>query len=179
MSYHPRPTVAVPTGMHQVIPNRNPSVVGVRSAFEQTFGGYVPAEWTLDAECTSPNVDPGLFFPRRGGRSTAQTALAACAVCVVQEKCLADAIEFEIGDVGADDVRPEVHGIRGGMVEKERRRLVQQARVQRRAEKRDAVVADYLAGGMSYAELTAKHGISDDTLRKWTRSARRSGRGGA
>lgn len=130
--YQPQPTPAVPTGMHQVIPNRNPSVVGVRETFETAFGGYVPADWTLDAECTLPGTNPETFYPRKGGNRMDQQAKAACAVCIVRAQCLLDALVFEVGEVGAEDVRPEVHGIRGGMGQKERRELVQAIRIGRK-----------------------------------------------
>lgn len=128
--YQPKPTTPTPTGMHQVIPNRGPSIVAVRQGFEDTFGAYVPPDWALDAECTQPGTDPETFYPQRGGRS-GQRATAACAVCIVREDCLLDALKFEVGELGAEDVRPEVHGIRGGMVQKNRLKLVQAIRTGR------------------------------------------------
>lgn len=169
--YQPRPTTPVPTGVHQVIPNRGPSVVGVRQSFEATFGAYVPPDWTLDAECTRPGTDPELFYPRKGGSQLDRKALSICAACPVREECLDAALEFEVGDIGADDVRPEVFGVRGGMVSKERRRLVQKIRVERKAaheaEAREKVAGDYKAGKLTVKEIALRHGISQSTVTRW------------
>lgn len=168
--YQPTPTVAVPTGMHQVIPNRNPSIASVRRSFDDTFGAYVPPDWTLDAECTRPGVDPGLFYPTRGGANTGtKKALQLCASCVVRETCLADVLAFEVGDVGSEDVRPEVHGVRGGMAERARRSLVQKIRVERAEKTKAAVLAEVAGTDKPVEEIAANHGVPESTVYGWIR----------
>lgn len=171
--YQPRPTASVPTGMHQVIPNRGPSIAAVRQGFEATFGGYVPEDWTLDAECTQPGTDPEGFYPAKGGGASLskKKALELCGRCVVRQKCLDDELAFEMGDIGSEDVRPEVHGVRGGMVEKERRKLVQKLRVERLAKVRSAVVADYAEGSLTVEDIATKHKVTGNTVSRWAAEA--------
>lgn len=175
MTYQPQPTAAVPTGMHQVVPVRRPSIAPVRDSFEATFGGYVPEDWTLDAECTGPGVDPRIFFPSRGGKLKNNLALRLCGQCVVREKCLEDALAFEVGDVGNEDVRPDVHGTRGGMTREARRRVVSQIRAERKKAQeerhRAAVAADYKAGKLTVKEIALKHGITGNTVTNWAKAA--------
>ncbi len=45
--------------------------------------------WTVDAACVS--VDPELWFPSEGGR-TSRAVLEICAACPVQASCLATAV---------------------------------------------------------------------------------------
>lgn len=65
-------------------------------------------DWSDRAECAG--VDPDLFFPERGASLAA--ARQVCAVCPVRRECLQYAL-----DAG------EMHGIWGGLSEKERRRI--------------------------------------------------------
>jgi transposase-like protein len=37
--------------------------------------------------------------------------------------------------------------------------------------RREAIVAEYLAGEMSYRDLEARHGISSSTLQRWVKAA--------
>lgn len=166
-------TAPIPTGVTSISPRaaRSPRVDGVRRGFEATFGAYVPADWTLDAECTRPGTDPEVFYPSRGGPQTDRVALAICAACTVREVCLEDAIAYETGDVAAEEIRPEVHGVRGGMVSKDRRRLIQQRKVEAANKVRDAALADYLAGEMRVGEIALKHGVDGASLSRWAKAA--------
>jgi WhiB family redox-sensing transcriptional regulator len=168
--YQPKPTTPVPTGMHQVVPNRGPSIVAVRQGFEATFGAYVPPDWTLDAECTRPGTDPALFYPSKGGSQIDRKALSICAACPVREECLEDAIAYESGKVGAEEIRPEAYGVRGGMVAKDRRRLIQQRNVAEQEAKREAAVADYVAG-LPVDSIMAKHHVAQSTVTRWAKEA--------
>lgn len=170
--YQPRPTPAAPTGMHQVIPARSPSIVAVRQGFEAAFGAYTTDDWTLDAECTRPGTDPAMFHPDRAGTNRrTKEALALCAECIVRERCLEDALAFELGDVGAEDVRPEVYGIRGGMTQKDRRRLVQRLQTERQDKLRSEVVAAYAEGEMSAYAIAERHHVSRSTVDRWVAEA--------
>ena len=64
--------------------------------------------WMADAACRG--MDVNLWFPERGGVSTARDAKAICAGCPVLSECL----EQETG---------ERHGIRGGLTPRQRQRL--------------------------------------------------------
>lgn len=178
MSYQPEPTAPVPTGMDTVVPRRNPSVVGVKDAFDSAFGGYVPADWTLDAECTAPGVDPRIFFPSKGGRRSPETdqALEVCSRCVVRRECLDDVLVFEVGEIGPSDVRPDVHGIRGGLGVADRRKLVQKIRVERMAEVRTKVLAAYVAGE-GIDKIAKRFNISPSTPGRWAKEANLPTRG--
>lgn len=67
-------------------------------------------EWMDDAACA--DVDPDLFFPKRGDSVTMRRAKAVCDSCPVKVECLdyamAEAIKF---------------GVWGGMSERQRRRM--------------------------------------------------------
>ena len=67
-----------------------------------------PADWRDQALCAQ--TDPELFFPDKGG--TSAPAKRVCARCPVRAECLQDAL-----DTG------ERFGIRGGLSERERRKL--------------------------------------------------------
>jgi WhiB family redox-sensing transcriptional regulator len=67
-------------------------------------------EWYQDAACAG--MDTELFFPERGGSTTA--ARAVCASCTVRDECLAYALEDE--DAFS-------WGVWGGTVPKERRAM--------------------------------------------------------
>jgi WhiB family redox-sensing transcriptional regulator len=69
-----------------------------------------PPEWMASAVCAQ--VDPALFFIKKGG--TARHAKAICAVCPVVAECLEYAMEFD--EHGG-------YGIFGGLTAKERQRL--------------------------------------------------------
>jgi len=67
-----------------------------------------PEPWMADAECRGSRVDA--WFPERGVRI--QPLKDICAVCPVSGECLNYALEHRI-----------VHGIWGGMSERQRRRI--------------------------------------------------------
>lgn len=66
--------------------------------------------WMTYAACA--DVDPELFFPRRGDNTTVANAKAVCADCPVRVTCLEYAL-----------VNAEKFGIWGGKSERERRRM--------------------------------------------------------
>ena len=65
-------------------------------------------EWRDRALCAQ--VDPEIFFPEKGGST--REAKKVCAACEVKDECLEDAMHHD-----------ERFGIRGGLSERERRRL--------------------------------------------------------
>lgn len=70
-------------------------------------------DWRAHGACVS--ADPDLFFPistHGASRRQEQRAKAICAVCHVHTECLAFAVETR-----------QVHGVWGGLGEKELRRL--------------------------------------------------------
>jgi WhiB family redox-sensing transcriptional regulator len=67
-----------------------------------------PGPWAGAAACSG--VNPDLFFPDRGGDTT--EAKKVCAVCPVRRECLDYALEAG-----------EVHGVWGGLSERQRRRV--------------------------------------------------------
>lgn len=69
--------------------------------------------WTRYANCRG--ADSEIFFPERG--ESVKPAKAICSVCVVQLRCLKDAMD-----------RKERFGIWGGLSERERRRVRSQRR---------------------------------------------------
>ena len=68
------------------------------------------SDWQEYANCAT--TDPELFFPRKGG--SAQAARLICSMCKVPDECLTDAL-----------LDGDQHGIRAGMTERERRRMMQ------------------------------------------------------
>lgn len=167
--YQPKPTVAQPTGVHEVVPNRAPSIAAIRPSFEDTFGAYLPADWTLDAECTRPGIDPAIFFPRSGGHGS-NRALKVCETCAVRAECLEDALAFESGEVQTGEILGQVEGVRGGMSAKRRRPLANQRSNERQEKLRAAVVKDY-ADGMPVEEIVSKHGVAQTSTHRWVRDA--------
>ena len=67
-------------------------------------------DWRAYANCAT--TDPELFFPRKGG--SAQAARLTCSMCPVRDECLTDAL-----------LDSEQQGVRAGMTERERRRMMQ------------------------------------------------------
>lgn len=72
----------------------------------------VPAPDWSRALC--PQTDPEAFFPERGGST--RDAKRICARCEIRPECLAWAV-----------ATGQAHGVWGGMVERERRRLRRRA----------------------------------------------------
>jgi WhiB family redox-sensing transcriptional regulator len=50
-------------------------------------------DWRSDALCTQ--IDPDLFFPKKGDAGQAKQARAVCARCPVREQCLTAALEAD------------------------------------------------------------------------------------
>lgn len=172
MTYTPQPTPAVNTGMHRVSVRREPTVVGVRQTFEDTFGAYVPADWTLDAECTRPGTNPEWFYPTRGGtRSKENRAMEVCGRCVVRQVCLDDALDFESSATAPGDRLKTVYGIRGGKTAKERQAIIGQRKAEARAKAKAAALEDYAAGQMSLTAMALKHHLNRDTILAWAKEA--------
>lgn len=71
----------------------------------RTLESVIEPDWTVDAACMS--VDPELWFPEKGGR-TSRAVLEICASCPVRASCLATAV------VNVED------GIWGGVQERAR-----------------------------------------------------------
>ena len=68
------------------------------------------SDWLADALCAE--VGGTIFFPRKGASAT--PARTICSMCTVQTECLTAAFQD-----------PEQHGIRAGLTERERRRMMQ------------------------------------------------------
>ena len=67
-------------------------------------------DWRAYANCAT--TDPELFFPHKGG--SGQAARTICGQCAVQTECLTAAL-----------LEDNQQGIRAGMTERERRRIMQ------------------------------------------------------
>jgi len=65
--------------------------------------------------CKAPGADPDLWFPEPAEARKAEAAKALCAACPDRAACLAGAL-----------ARNELHGIWGGLTERERRALPRQ-----------------------------------------------------
>lgn len=74
-----------------------------------------PASWTAKAACARAGVDPELFYPLPLDRATAMQARQVCWRCPVMGECLEDAL-----------ATGEAFGIRGGLTEHERARILKQ-----------------------------------------------------
>jgi WhiB family redox-sensing transcriptional regulator len=95
------------------------------------------ARWRELAACRGTDLE--VFFPERGG--SAGPARQACAACPVRQPCLDYAISNRI-----------VHGIWGGLTERERRAL--QSRWVRAARReRDEAIAAASAAGYTTASI--------------------------
>lgn len=103
-------------------------------------------DWTSRAECAG--MDASLFFPERG--EATKHAKATCARCPVLDQRRTYALAHR-----------EVHGIWGGLSERERRRLRRAAGTHTRS----AAVLDLLErhGAMTSADLARHLGVSVDT----------------
>ncbi len=71
-------------------------------------------QWRAQAACRG--LDAAVFFPDEEGEASA-LAKATCAACVVQDHCLSHALNNK-----------EKAGVWGGATERERRRIIRQAR---------------------------------------------------
>jgi WhiB family transcriptional regulator, redox-sensing transcriptional regulator len=106
------------------------------------------ARWRELAACRG--ADLGLFFPERG--ESAGPAREACAACPVRQPCLDYAITNRI-----------VHGIWGGLTERERRALRSRwVRTDRR--ERDEAVAAASAAGYTKAAIGRAFGLAHTSV---------------
>ena len=101
------------------------------------------ARWRELAACRG--ADLAVFFPGRG--ESAESARQVCAACPVRQPCLDYAISNRI-----------VHGIWGGLTERERRALRSRwVRATRR--ERDEVIASASAAGYTKASIGRAFGL--------------------
>ena len=102
------------------------------------------ARWRLQAACHG--TDLNLFYPERG--QSAGTARQVCARCPVRQPCLEYALSNRI-----------VHGIWGGLTERERRPL-QSEWVQAERRDRDRAILTADAVGYTTAAIGRSFGLS-------------------
>lgn len=76
--------------------------------------------WRENALCAQTGIDDETWFPKRGGSAAA--AKRVCAACPVRMECLEDAL-----------ATGEHYGVRGGLSDRERRRLMNNRRKGRAA----------------------------------------------
>jgi WhiB family transcriptional regulator, redox-sensing transcriptional regulator len=106
------------------------------------------ARWRELAACRGAGLD--LFFPERG--ESAEPARQVCAACPVRQPCLDYAITNRI-----------VHGIWGGLTERERRALRSRwVRTARR--ERDEAVAAASAAGYTKAAIGRAFGLAHTSV---------------
>jgi WhiB family transcriptional regulator, redox-sensing transcriptional regulator len=102
------------------------------------------AGWRYRAACRGADLD--LFFPGRG--ESAEPARQICAVCPVRQPCLDYALSRGI-----------VHGIWGGLSERDRRALRSRHAGAARRERDEAIVAAS-AAGHSKAAISRAFGLA-------------------
>ena len=102
------------------------------------------ARWRELAACRGAELN--LFFPERG--ESAGPARRVCAACPVREPCLDYAISNRI-----------VHGIWGGLTERERRAL-QSRWVRASRRERDEAIAAAAAAGYTKASIGREFGLA-------------------
>ena len=102
------------------------------------------ARWRELAACRGAGLN--LFFPERG--ESAGPARRVCAACPVREPCLDYAISNRI-----------VHGIWGGLTERERRAL-QSRWVRASRRERDEAIAAAAAAGYTKASIGREFGLA-------------------
>jgi len=103
-----------------------------------------PAGWRYRAACRG--ADLGLFFPGRG--EPAEPARRVCARCPVREPCLDYALSHGI-----------VHGIWGGLAERDRRAL-RSRRAGAARQERDEAITAAAAAGYSQAAIGRAFGLA-------------------
>ena len=102
------------------------------------------ARWRELAACRGADLE--LFFPGRG--ESAEPARQVCAACPVRQPCLDYAITNRI-----------IHGIWGGLTERERRAL-QSRWVRASRRERDGAIAAAAAAGYTKAAIGRSFGLS-------------------
>ena len=121
-----------------------------------------PARWRDQAACRGADLD--LFFPGRS--ESAEPARQVCARCAVRQPCLDYAISNRI-----------VHGIWGGLSERERRALrTSYLRAVRRERDRDVAVA--AAAGYTAEAIGRSFGLSRTSVTRIVRTGNDAGRPG-
>ena len=119
------------------------------------------ARWRELAACRGADLD--LFFPGRG--ESAEPARQVCARCPVREPCLDYALSHGI-----------VHGIWGGLAERDRRAL-RSRHVGAARRQRDEAIAATSAAGYSQAAISRALGLARTSVsRVLSRGADRQGR---
>jgi WhiB family transcriptional regulator, redox-sensing transcriptional regulator len=109
-----------------------------------TPGAPLSAGWRGRAGCRGADLE--VFFPGRG--ESAEPAQRICAACPVRQACLDYAISYGI-----------VHGIWGGLTERDRRALrTRHAGASRR--ERDAAIAAAAAAGCTTAAIGRAFGLA-------------------
>jgi WhiB family redox-sensing transcriptional regulator len=104
----------------------------------------LPAGWRDRAGCRGTDLE--VFFPGRG--EPAEPARRICARCPVRQQCLDYAISHGI-----------VHGIWGGLTERDRRAL-RTRHVSAARRQRDAAIAAAAASGYSKAAIGRTFGLA-------------------
>jgi Transcription factor WhiB len=106
------------------------------------------AGWRDRAGCRG--TDPGVFFPGRG--ESAEPARRICASCPVRQQCLDYAISHGI-----------VHGIWGGLAERDRRAL-RTRHVSAARRERDTAIAAAAAVGYTKAAIGQTFGLTHTSV---------------
>jgi WhiB family transcriptional regulator, redox-sensing transcriptional regulator len=120
------------------------------------------ARWRDQAACRG--ADLGLFFPERG--ESAEPARQICARCPAREPCLDYAVSNRI-----------VHGIWGGLSERERRAL-QTRRLRAMRRERDRAIAAADAAGYTAEAIGRSFGLSRTSVTRIVRGGNDAGRPG-
>ena len=120
------------------------------------------ARWRELAACRG--ADLSLFFPERG--ESAEPARRVCAACPVRQPCLDYAITNGI-----------VHGIWGGLTERERRAL-RSGWVRAARRERDRAILAAEAAGYTAAAIGRSFGLSRTSVTRIVRTGNDTGRPG-
>jgi WhiB family transcriptional regulator, redox-sensing transcriptional regulator len=120
------------------------------------------ARWRELAACRGAGLD--LFFPERG--ESAEPARQVCAACPVRQPCLDYAITNRI-----------VHGIWGGLTERERRAL-RSGWVRASRQERDRAILAAEAAGYTAAAIGRSFGLSRTSVTRIVRPENDGGRSG-
>ena len=120
------------------------------------------ARWRELAACRG--TDLNLFFPGRG--ESAEPARRVCASCPVRQPCLDYALSHGI-----------VHGIWGGLTERDRRALRSRHASAARRE-RDAAIVAAVAAGYTAAAIGLSLGLSRTSVTRIVRAGNDAGRPG-
>jgi len=122
-----------------------------------------PASWRWRQRAACLSADPDLFFPDRG--ESAEPARQVCAQCPVRQPCLEFAISHGI-----------MHGIWGGLTERERRALRTRHGSASQRE-RDEAIAVAAAAGYTKTAIGRAFGLASTSVnRALSRDADRRGR---